>query len=135
MRLTELARVDSKGRLMVPATIRDAFGISAGAYLMVIGDVESGEIKLIPFGDPTAKLVEISVALADLPGALAKAAAVLAECRVDLLSTQSRTLHRGRTAEWRTIADVSKCNCKLSQLKNRILHEGAAREVEVRPYP
>lgn len=134
MRLTELVRMDSKGRIIVPMTYRNSFDLREGMYLMLIADTEAHEIKIIPFADPSAKLVEIHVQLDDVPGALAKVATILAEKNVDLLSTQSRTLHRGQTAEWNTIADVSKCKLKLSELKDTILAHGAAKAVKIRPY-
>ena len=134
MRLTELVRMDSKGRIIVPMTYRNSFDLREGMYLMLIADTETHEIKIIPFADPTARLVEIYVQLNDMPGALAKVATVLAEKNVDLLSTQSRTLHRGQTAEWNAIADISKCKLKPSELKDTILANGTAKAITIRPY-
>lgn len=131
MRLSELVRVDSKGRIMLPRTIREAFNLGEGMYLMLIADVTSREVRLIPFADPSAKLAEVRVALADVPGALARVATVLAKQEVDLLSTSSRTLHRGESAEWHSVVDLSKCRCKISELKEKILEDGAAKGVEI----
>ena len=131
MRLTELVRMDSRGRVIIPLTVRDAFNLRGGMYMMLIADVEDKEMKILPFADPSAKLVEIRVTLGDVPGALARVAAVLARFNVDLLSTRSRTLHRGELAEWHAIADISKCKCKIEELKEKIMMEGAAKEVGI----
>jgi hypothetical protein len=72
--------------------------------------------------------------LSDIPGALAKAAKILADEGVDLLSSESRTLRRGTSAEWVVIADISRGQCELKDLKQKIIAEGTAKEVEFRSY-
>ncbi len=134
MRLTELVRMDSRGRVIIPLTVRDAFNLREGMYMMLVADLEGREVKLLPFADPSAKLAEVRVTLGDIPGALAKVAGVLARCNVDLLSTRSRTLHRGERAEWHAIVDISKYKGKVEELKERIIKEGEAKEVEIRIY-
>lgn len=135
MRMSEIVRIDSRGRVTMPSSIRDAVRLSEGMYVMLIADLDNKEIRIVPFADPEAQLVEFRITFRDVPGALARAAAVLAEQGVDLLSTESRTLRRGESAEWLAIADVSKSRCELEELKERILREGAAREVEFRSFP
>jgi len=135
MRMSEIVRVDSRGRVTMPSSIRDAVRLSEGMYVMLIADLDNKEVRIVPFADPEAQLVEFRIKFQDVPGALARAAAVLAEQGVDLLSTESRTLRRGESAEWFAIADVSKSKCKLEELKEKILREGAAKEVELRSFP
>jgi len=128
MRMSEIVRVDARGRLVMPSSIRDALGLREGMYVMLVADLERKDIRIVPFADPEAKLVELQITLRDAPGSLARVATVLANNRVDLLSTESRTLKRGESAEWYAIADVSKCECKLDELTARIKREGAAVE-------
>lgn len=132
MRMTEIIRIDAKGRVTFPMSVREALGLREGMYVMAIADLDRKEVSIIPFADPEAKLVEFQVGFSDVPGALAKVAKVLADANVDLLATESRTLHRGEAAEWTAIADVSKCSCDLKGLQKRILKNGAAKSVEVR---
>lgn len=134
MRMTEIIRIDAKGRVTFPMSVREALGLREGMYVMAIADLDRKEVSIIPFADPEAKLVELQVGFSDAPGALAKVARVLADANVDLLATESRTLHRGEAAEWTAIADVSKCSCDLKELQKRILKNGAAKSVEVQ-YP
>jgi AbrB family looped-hinge helix DNA binding protein len=134
MRMTEIVRVDSRGRITMPSSIREAVKLSEGMYVMLIADLDKKEVRIAPFADPEAKLVELSITFSDIPGALAKAASILATQGVDLLSSESRTLRRGKSAEWIVVADVSRCKCKLEELERQIIEDGSAEEVKFRNY-
>lgn len=134
MRMTEIVRIDSRGRITMPSSLREAVKLSEGMYVMLIADLDEKEVRIVPFADPEAKLIEFRIAFSDMPGALAKAANILAKQGVDLLSSESRTLRRGKSAEWIVVADVSRCKCKLEELEQKIVEEGAAKEVKFRSY-
>ena len=134
MRMTEIVRIDSRGRVTMPSSLREAVRLSEGMYVMLIADLDEKDIRIAPFADPEAKLVELSITFSDMPGALAKAASVLADEGVDLLSSESRTLRRGKSAEWVVVADVSRCKCKLEELERQIIEGGAAKELNFRSY-
>ena len=119
----------------MPSSIRDSLGLYEGMYVMLVADLDKREVRIVPFAAPEAKLVELRVSFADVPGALAKAADALAKQGVDLLSSESRTLQRGESAEWIVIADVSKCKCKLKELEQKIVVEGIAKEVKFKSFP
>jgi len=131
MRMSEVIRIDAKGRVTVPMPIREAVGVREGMYVMLLADPDRKEILVVPFADPEAKLVEFRVKILDIPGALARIAKVLADAKVDLLSSESRTLRRGELAEWFAIADVSKCTCDLKEIQRKIVKNGAAKSVEM----
>ncbi len=118
----------------MPSSIREAVRLSEGMYVMLIASLDEKEIRIAPFADPEAKLVELSITFSDIPGALAKAANILATQGVDLLSSESRTLKRGKSAEWIVIADVSRCKCKVEELEKKIVSGDAAKEVKFRSY-
>ena len=134
MRMTEIIRVDSRGRITMPSSIREAIRLSEGMYVMLIADIEAKEVRIAPFADPEAKLVELSITFSDVPGALAKSASILADQGVDLLSSESRTLRRGKSAEWVVVADISRCKCTLEELKQKIVAEGSTEEVNLHNY-
>jgi AbrB family looped-hinge helix DNA binding protein len=134
MRMTEIVRIDSRGRITMPSPLREAVKLSEGMYVMLIADLDEKEVRIVPFADPEAKLIEFRIAFSDMPGALAKAANILARMGVDLLSSESRTLRRGKSAEWVVVADVSRCKCKLEELERKIVEEGAAKEVKFKSY-
>lgn len=119
----------------MPSSIRDALKLSEGMYVMLIADLDNKQVRIVPFADPEAKLVEFRITFKDVLGALAQAATVLAENNVDLLSSESRTLRRGKSAEWFAVADISRCKCKLEELKQKILKAGAVKAVEFRSFP
>jgi len=133
--MSEIVRIDSRGRVTMPSSIRDALRLSEGMYVILIADVDRKEVRIVPFADPEARLVEFRITFADVPGALAKAAALLAREGVDLLSSESRTLRRGESAEWVAIADVSNCKCRLDELERKVVEEAAAKEVKLRSFP
>jgi len=132
--MTEIVRIDSRGRITMPSHLREAVRLSEGMYVMLIAELDEKEVRIVPFADPEAKLVEFRIAFSDMPGALAKAANILAMMGVDLLSSESRTLRRGKSAEWVVVADVSRCKCKLEELEQKIIEGGAAKEVKSRSY-
>ena len=134
MRMTEIVRIDSRGRITMPSHLREAVRLSEGMYVMLVADLDEKEVRIVPFADPEAKLVEFRIAFSDMPGALAKAANILASMGVDLLSSESRTLRRGKSAEWVVVADISRCKCKLEELEQRVVEEGMAKEVKFRSY-
>ncbi len=135
MSLTEVVRVDTRGRVTMPSSIRDAVKIAEGMYVILVADLDKREVRIVPFADPEAKLVEFHITFGDVPGALAKVADTLASQGVDLLSSESRTLRRGESAEWIVVADVSKCKCKLKELEQKITESGAAKEAKIRSFP
>jgi AbrB family looped-hinge helix DNA binding protein len=132
--MTEIVRIDSRGRITMPSHLREAVRLSEGMYVMLVADLDEKEVRIVPFADPEAKLFEFRIAFSDMPGALAKAANILAKQGVDLLSSESRTLRRGKSAEWVVIADVSRCKCKLEELEQKLIEGGAAKEVKSRSY-
>jgi len=129
MRVVEIVNVDSRGRITMPASLRETIGIAEGMHVMLIGDLEKREIRILPFADPEADLREIQITLTDKPGSLAKAATILAENNIDLLTSQSRTLRRGRSAEWFVVVDISKGVDDLKNICDKIIDEGAAEKV------
>jgi AbrB family looped-hinge helix DNA binding protein len=132
MRLSEIVRVDSRGRILIPSAVRNSLGLREESYVMLIADIESQEIRLIPFADPGAALYELKITFDDFPGALAKAALKLAELGVDLLSTQSRTLYRGKLAEWHALVDLSRCKVKIEKLRDKLVRNGVVKAVEIK---
>jgi len=90
------------------------------------------EARLLPFAHPGAKLAEFQIGFGDTLGALAKAAALLAELGVDLLSSQSRTLRRGELAEWYVVGDISTCKLGIDELRKTLEKENSIKSVKVR---
>src|SRR3989338_920781 len=106
---TQNVKVDSKGRIIVPNSFREALGIKAGGNIEAHLDKGNDRIMLFPIEKATRKLV---VEFGDVPGSLAKVAAILARNKVDLVYTSSRSLKSRKEAEWEIIADFSNTDLK-----------------------
>ncbi|MBS7612027.1 ACT domain-containing protein [Candidatus Bathyarchaeota archaeon] len=133
MRIASIQKIDSKGRISIPVKVREALGLKEGMRILLIADVEERKIAINPFADPDAKLVEFKISLNDVPGALARAASILAKNGIDLLFSESRTLRRGEHAEWIAIADYSKCLKPLEKIGEELISEKCIKAVEHKP--
>lgn len=115
---TQNIKVDSKGRVIIPNSFRDALGIKFGENIEAHLDAENSRIILFPIEKWTRKLI---VTFGDAPGSLARVAAILAKHKVDLVYTSSRSLKRKQQAEWEIMADFS--NAGLGKLKAELRAE------------
>ncbi len=123
--------MDSRSRVTIPAKIRKLLGLAEGMKFLMITDTERKEIRLIPLVELQAKVYKLRIIMVDTPGVLAKIASLLANEKVDLLITESRTIRRGETAEWVIIADLSLCKLSISDLISKIKGVDLVKEVEI----
>jgi len=128
----EIVKVDSKGRITIPAHIRAELGMKEGSYVSVRLDREDKSVVVRLFAGSQAKLVEMRLMIPDRPGALARAARALGDLNVDLLSSNSRTIKKGEIAEWVVVADVGQLNTGIEEVKKRLIMSRDAISVEVR---
>lgn len=115
---TQNIKVDSKGRIIIPNSFREALGIKFGENIEAHLDKENERIMLFPIEKKTKKIV---MTFGDEPGTLAKAAGILAKNNVDLVYTSSRSIKRRKEAEWEVIADFS--NTNVEKLKTDLRNE------------
>lgn len=113
MKIKDIVKVDSKGRVTIPQAIREAFDIREGMNLLIIADTDEKEIVLSPVPS-RAKLVEIFVKIEDRPGVLASVSRTLADHGVDIVFIRCGVIKRGEVGECTIIADIS--NTALSSL-------------------
>jgi len=128
----EIVRVDSKGRVTIPAYMRGDLGIREGAYAAIRINREERAISIGLFAGAKAKLVEVRMRIQDRPGALARVARTLSELSVDLLSSTSRTMKKGELAEWVVIADFSQSSRDPEEIRRRVLENKDAIAVDLR---
>jgi AbrB family looped-hinge helix DNA binding protein len=103
----ETVKVDSKGRITIPAAIRELFDIREGMYLLMVADRNSKEIKLVPL-PISAQLVKIKLIVEDRTGVLADITKFLASRNVDIISTKCIVLKREELGECEMIVDISR---------------------------
>ena len=121
------ASLDSKGRIVVPLEFRNILRLGIGADVFVQLDEDNERITVSP---ATGRNAILTIELSDAPGSLAKAAKILFENGVDLITTESRATARGKTAEWRVVGNV--LNVKdMGALKQKLLDAGGAKSVKI----
>ncbi len=100
-----IVRIDSKGRIIIPFHIRDYLGLKEGTELIVSNNGRK-ELKIFPLLENTA---QVEILLSDAPGSLSKLLDSLTTHHVDILMSTSKTIERGKLAEWVAILDTSAC--------------------------
>ncbi len=126
-----LAKLDGRGRVIIPASFREALGLKEGSNVLLRIDEKNNLLLILPFASNFDELAKIELVMGDAPGTLAKILSILASSNIDLIRSESTAQERGRSAEWNAIVDISKCKRSLSEVKKLILKEKLAREVEI----
>lgn len=131
MSIEETVKVDSKGRITIPAAIRELFDIREGMYLLMIADRNSKEIKLVPL-PVAARLVKLSVVLEDRVGVLAELTNFLASRNIDIISTKCVVLKREELGVCEMVVDISKSDVTdLRQIEDALKRLEPVKNVEV----
>ena len=107
MKVSALVKVDSKGRVTIPQTIRDLMGIEPGMLMAVIADIEKKEIAVSPIYSSGRSIYEINLDLKDRPGAIASVTSLLARHNVNIIATRCTTIMRGEEGNCIIVADFS----------------------------
>lgn len=122
MATSELEKLDSKGRIVIPAGFRNFLRLKPGSQVLVNLDEEKLQLTITPSSEK--KLTIMKIGLSDKPGSLAKVAQALANADVDLVSTESRSTSRGKSAEWRVTAAALPAK-SLETVRKTVLKSGA----------
>lgn len=120
MRLTSLAKVDSKGRVTIPQTMREALDIEPGMLVVLLADLDRREIIISPISASSKNIYELEVELLDKPGALAMLTQKLAELNVDIVSTRCASIARGESGSCTVIVDLSKSTLGVEELRRKL---------------
>ncbi len=128
----EVVRVDSKGRVTIPAHIREELGMNEGSYAIAQMDRDAKAVTVSLFAGANARLVEMRLKIPDRPGALARVAKTLSELNIDLIMSSSRTIKKGDSAEWIVIADFSQNERSPKEISKKIIENRDATSVEFR---
>ena len=133
MKLTEIVRVDSKGRVTIPMIMRESLNIVEGMHVVLIADTDRREILISPLIPPKAKVYEIYLELQDQPGVLAKVTSKLAEFGVDLITSHCTTIKRREIAECIIIADFSSVDADPEEVRQAIAKMPYTKMATIRP--
>ena len=130
MRNSHIMKLDSKGRLLIPVHIRKKLNASEGTEVMIISDDETSEIRIVPL--IKGKNAELKFLLTGIPESLAMVANILATHNINILMSHSKTLIRGKMAEWNVIVDTSTSNNgNLDRLREELQTSKFIKNVEV----
>jgi len=131
MKFRELIKVDSKGRITIPSSIREIFGIREGMSILIYADVDEKKIVLSPIPEQ-AKLVEIIALVDDRPGVVAEMSKTLADRGVDIVALKCVVIKRGEVGECSFIVDLSKSIITdISELKELLSKLSFVKELTV----
>ncbi|MCD6410163.1 MAG: ACT domain-containing protein [Candidatus Verstraetearchaeota archaeon] len=130
--LSEIARVDAKGRITIPSKAREYLGLTEGSYVVLTLYPERKEIVVSPLSVAGSEVVEFKISIEDRPGSLAEVARILGNLNIDLALTHSRTVRKGELAEWVAVADISQCEKSLEEIKKALLKSAVVKDVQIR---
>ncbi|MCE4609855.1 MAG: AbrB/MazE/SpoVT family DNA-binding domain-containing protein [Desulfurococcales archaeon] len=109
-RISALVKIDSKGRITIPQPIREALGLETGMYVVLLADIDRGEILVSPVATNSQHVYEFELEFRDEPGALAKIANLFASNKADIIASKCASIMRGETAGCTLIIDFSKAS-------------------------
>ena len=122
--MNSIVRLDTRGRLVLPNEFREKLDLKEGDEVIISLDTKTDTITISPTYGKTSDLVKIEIEFGDTPGCLAKIANKIADLKIDLLMTESKSSQRGKRARWDIIADISKCSYSINQIKQSLLQSG-----------
>ncbi|UCD07601.1 MAG: hypothetical protein JSW41_01345 [Candidatus Aenigmatarchaeota archaeon] len=128
MRKTNVARLDSKGRILIPAHVRKRFKVKNGTELILIPDHEKDELRMLPL--VKGKSAKIRFVLTDLPDSLASIANILDMNNINIIASESRSLSKSLT-EWDLVVDISQCNDGFENIKQKLISTNTIKSVEM----
>jgi len=122
--MNSIIKLDTRGRLVIPNEFREMLNLKEGDEVLLSLDANTDTITISPiYGKPT-DLVKMEIEFGDTPGCLAKIAKKIADLKIDLIMTESKSFQRGKKARWDLIVDISKSSFSISQIKQKLLQSG-----------
>jgi AbrB family looped-hinge helix DNA binding protein len=129
--MNTISRLDTKGRLVIPNEFREMLNLKQGDEVLLSLDSKTDTLTINPiYGKPT-DLVKMEIEFGDTPGCLAKIAKKIADMKIDLISTESKSSQRGKKARWDVIADISKSSISVNQIKQNLLQSGFVESMSI----
>ena len=105
MKNFNVVKLDSKGRIILPYHVREYMGLKEGVELLISNN-EKKELRIFPLICGTA---ELRIVMADVPGSLSRILNIITKHKIDILMSTSKTIEKGKIAEWNAIIDTNHC--------------------------
>jgi AbrB family looped-hinge helix DNA binding protein len=119
--MNSIIRLDTRGRLVIPNEFRETLDLKEGDEILLSLDSKTNTLTISPIYGAQRTLVKIEIEFGDTPGCLAKIAGKIAEMKIDLVMTESKSFQRGKKARWNIIADISQCSYSMEEIKKKVL--------------
>jgi bifunctional DNA-binding transcriptional regulator/antitoxin component of YhaV-PrlF toxin-antitoxin module len=102
----EILQMDARGRLVIPGKIRRKLALDAESPIMMICDLDSKSIRILPLATPDTgkEFVSFHIRMRDNAGSLAQIAQVFSRLGISMLYDQASVTNKGKDAEWHVIA-------------------------------
>ena len=130
--MNSIIKLDTRGRLVIPNEFREILDIKEGDNILLSLDSKTNTILINPIYGKSKDMVKIEIEFGDTPGCLAKIAKKIADLKIDLIMTESKSSQRGTKARWDIIADISKTNKSINELKQILMQSGLVEEASIR---
>lgn len=129
--MNSIIKLDTRGRLVIPNEFRETLDLKEGDEVILSLDTKTNTITINPtYGKPN-DLIKMEIEFGDTPGCLAKIAKKIADMKIDLIMTESKSSQRGKKARWDIIADISKCKIQINQIKQLLLQSGFVESMSI----
>ena len=122
--MNSIIRLDTRGRLVIPNEFRESLNLKVGDEVLISLDLKTDTLTISPIYGSPKDLVKMEIEFGDTPGCLAKIAKKIADLKIDLIMTESKSSQRGKRARWNIIADISKCSFSVNEIKQLLLQSG-----------
>ena len=130
--MNSIIKLDTRGRLVIPNEFRETLNLKEGDNILLSLDSKTNTITISPiYGKPT-DLVKMEIEFGDTPGCLAKIAKKIADMKIDLIMTESKSSQRGKKARWNIIADISRGTYSVSEIKQLMLQSGFVESMSIK---
>jgi len=122
--MNSIIRLDTRGRLVIPNEFREILNLKEGDDVLMSLDAKIDTLTISPIYGVPKDLVKMEIEFGDTPGCLAKIAEKIANLKIDLVMTESKSSQRGKKARWSIIGDISKCSYSVNEINQMLLQSG-----------
>jgi AbrB family looped-hinge helix DNA binding protein len=130
--MNSIIKLDTRGRLVIPNEFRETLDLKEGDEVLVSLDNKTNTLSISPIYGKTSDLVLMEIEFGDTPGCLAKIANKIADLKIDLIMTESKSSQRGKKARWDIIGDVSKCSNSINEIKQKLIQSGFVESMSIK---
>ena len=129
--MNSIIKLDKRGRLVIPNEFREALALKEGDDLVISLDRKTDTITISPVYGKATNLVKMELEFGDSPGCLAKIAEKIADLKIDLIMTESKSSQRGKRARWDIIADISNSDQSINEIKQLLMQSGFVESMSI----